>query len=504
MPKKSYGVGILIFVLFLSISIVSATTTVYVDPSNSIIKAGENVVISVGINTDENIYAMSFDLFFNNSVLEAISSSEGGFLGKDGKNVLVAVNNIDNTAGKFSFAATRSGQVGGVIGSGAVANITFKAISNLGQSNLVINNVQISGPNLNPISSNIVNGVITINNPPTASNLQLIPSQPKTTDNLQSTYNYFDADGHAESGTEIKWYKNGVLQSAYDNLKTLPSSATNKGEKWYFTIRPKDGISFGSLQTSPTVTIQNSAPVLQSIGNKNINEGQLLQFTVSASDSDNDVLTYTVDGLPPGASFVGQQFSWTPTFDQAGVYQVTFNVNDGEEIDSETITITVKNVDRAPTIDWFSPSSLVLSLREGFSLLFNHTSSDLDGDTLDYSWKLNTVEKATTQDWIFTPNENQCGQHEVKLEVSDGQLLVSQLWSVTVNLRGDVDLDGDADIFDLASVGLSYRTQEGDEGWNVQADIFPGPTMNGEPEGDGKVDIFDLAMVGLNYGRSCF
>lgn len=87
-------------------------------------------------------------------------------------------------------------------------------------------------------------------------------------------------------------------------------------------------------------------PVLDPIGNKTVAEGELLQFTVNATDIDGDPLTYSASGLPEGATFdpATRVFSWTPDFNQAGTPspQVTFNVTDGNGgADSETITITV-------------------------------------------------------------------------------------------------------------------------------------------------------------------
>lgn len=92
----------------------------------------------------------------------------------------------------------------------------------------------------------------------------------------------------------------------------------------------------------------NHAPVLQSIGNKNVNEGRLLDFTVYAADINvNDKLIYSANDLPQGAYFDPQTktFTWTPTYEQAGVYNATFTVSDGSLIDSETIAITVINMD---------------------------------------------------------------------------------------------------------------------------------------------------------------
>jgi hypothetical protein len=101
---------------------------------------------------------------------------------------------------------------------------------------------------------------IGINNPPTAKNLAITPASPKTNDNLTAGYTYFDPEGNAESGTEIRWYKNGILQPLLNDTLTVSASLTGEGETWFFTVKPRDGTTFGDLKTSPTVTIQNTPP----------------------------------------------------------------------------------------------------------------------------------------------------------------------------------------------------------------------------------------------------
>jgi hypothetical protein len=72
-------------------------------------------------------------------------------------------------------------------------------------------------------------------------------------------------------------------------------------------------------------------------------EGQPIEFTVSATDPDGDPLTFSASNLPEGASFdtATATFSWTPRYDQAGVYVVRFEVSDGVLSDFEDVTITV-------------------------------------------------------------------------------------------------------------------------------------------------------------------
>ncbi|HWR98199.1 MAG TPA: Ser-Thr-rich GPI-anchored membrane family protein, partial [Candidatus Methanoperedens sp.] len=98
----------------------------------------------------------------------------------------------------------------------------------------------------------------------------------------------------------------------------------------------------------------NAPPVLAAIGNKAVNEGQTLAFALSASDSNGDPLVFSASGLPSGATLTGQNFTWTPSNTQAGVYGVHFEVTDGQATDSEDITITVSDVNPTLFFDDFT------------------------------------------------------------------------------------------------------------------------------------------------------
>ncbi|MHA2109812.1 MAG: hypothetical protein ACW99R_19065, partial [Candidatus Hodarchaeales archaeon] len=101
-------------------------------------------------------------------------------------------------------------------------------------------------------STNITIG----NTAPSASTLTVLPSTPKTHHELTASYSFSDADGDSENDSLIQWYKNGIEQTSYENQTTIPSSATNKGENWYFKITAFDGSDYGSLEQSNIVSIE--------------------------------------------------------------------------------------------------------------------------------------------------------------------------------------------------------------------------------------------------------
>jgi len=133
--------------------------------------------------------------------------------------------------------------------------------------------------------------------------------------------------------------------SASEDLYNVSVGASNKAAPTYT----------GSASATYIVFIPNRPPVLASIGNKTVDEGQLLEFTISATDPDSDTLTYSVINLPDGANFdpMTQIFSWQPNFNQAGNYEITFAITDGELYDEETINIIVKEAGEDSDNDGF-------------------------------------------------------------------------------------------------------------------------------------------------------
>jgi hypothetical protein len=181
-------------------------------------------------------------------------------------------------------------------------------------------------------------------------------------------------------------------------------------------------------------TTPNGAPILDNIGNKTVDEGQLLEFIVHAVDPESQALTYNVVGLPNGASFnsSSRTFSWTPDYSQHGIYYLRFNVTDGENSDYEDIVITVNNVNRMP----------VINMPDNYSLLMNEignatiNASDPDGDDLTYSI---TYENTAQVDCnivgnlvYFFPVSGWIGNALCILEASDGNLTASKNLNIEV------------------------------------------------------------------------
>ena len=216
--------------------------------------------------------------------------------------------------------------------------------------------------------------------------------------------------GPLESGQTVDFIvsnSNGALFSAEPavaadgTLTYTPAAGAYGSATVSVQIHDNGGTTNGGVDTSAiqtfTITVNqvmvNQAPILDSIGDKVGAEGAALTFSLSASDPDGDPVTYSAIGLPLGASLVGADFSWTPGYAQAGDYVVTFYASDGDLEDSETITISVANTNRAPVLDAVGDKDA----SEGSELAFTLTGSDPDLDTVAFS--ATGMPAGATLDW---------------------------------------------------------------------------------------------------------
>jgi len=86
--------------------------------------------------------------------------------------------------------------------------------------------------------------------------------------------------------------------------------------------------------------IADRPPVLAYIGPKNCLVGGKISFKASATDPENDPITYSAANLPTGATFDSSgNFNWTPSVQ--GTYDVYISANDPQMYDSEDVTLTV-------------------------------------------------------------------------------------------------------------------------------------------------------------------
>ncbi|MGH8015525.1 MAG: putative Ig domain-containing protein, partial [Candidatus Zixiibacteriota bacterium] len=208
--------------------------------------------------------------------------------------------------------------------------------------------------------------------------------------------------------------------------------------------------SDGVLADSEIVTISiadvgNQAPVLATIGARNVTEGLNLNFIISASDPDGTTPSFTTSTLPTGATFINNgngtgTFNWTPTFVQAGVYNITFRASDGFLVDTEVVQITVNDAgNQFPVLATIGQKTVL----EGTNLNFNTSATDPDGtiptlsatDLPTGATFVNNGNGTGTFNW--SPTFTQAGTYFVFFFASDGAAVDSEVVRITVNEAGN-------------------------------------------------------------------
>lgn len=223
--------------------------------------------------------------------------------------------------------------------------------------------------------------------------------------------------------------------------KNLPEGATFDADTRTFSWKPnyeqsgQYNIIFGikdpsGLSDEKQVMIQvnhvNRPPVLLPIEPITVDENQPLEFALQGSDPDKEdkgKLSYFAEGLPEGATLEPQTglFSWTPSFDQSGTYNITLGVTDQQLKTTIPLKIVVNHVNRPPfmepiadqTVNENEILNVVVSVddpdKEDKGKLkvsaFNLPEGAVfDDNTLTFSWK---------------PTYDQAGSYTVTFEVKD-------------------------------------------------------------------------------------
>jgi uncharacterized repeat protein (TIGR01451 family) len=182
-----------------------------------------------------------------------------------------------------------------------------------------------------------------------------------------------------------------------------------------------------------SVTVSNAAPVLALLSDQVITETETLTFTATATDTDQ-TLTYSLSDAPAEASIDDNsgQFTWTTTeADGPGVYSATIVVSDGVLTDSQTIEITVTEVNEAPVLTTI-PDQTAL---QGETISFTATATDTDVPTQTLTFSLSDAPVDATIDstGVFTWLTTEAGVYNATVIVSDGLLTDSQTIEITLN-----------------------------------------------------------------------
>jgi hypothetical protein len=170
----------------------------------------------------------------------------------------------------------------------------------------------------------------------------------------------------------------------------------------------------------------NAPPVIDEMKDITAVEGDLVKITPTATDIDNDKITYAI------SEPVGDDGEWQTGFDDAGDYNITITASDGSLTSSKTLNLKVENNDRIPVIAEYAPLEDKVYAKEGDEVFFSLRASDPDGDDLSYVWTVSGVEVGYKKAIKYTLDYDSAGVNVVECTVSDGTVKTSKKWVLIV------------------------------------------------------------------------
>jgi hypothetical protein len=236
---------------------------------------------------------------------------------------------------------------------------------------------------------------VTVNAPP-ASYIPPVPTGLVANNQLGSfwvNYTWQPGSGNITNSYNVSvnntWH-NGSSSTYYNDSILAPHSWSN------ISVYSYNNSGTGTMNITPisrNKQVDNHVPVLDPIGDKTVISGNWLNFTISATDIDSDLLTYGSNNSQGTLDPVTGNYSWLPG--SPGNYVWYFNSSDKYGgVATETITVTVNEVS---------------SVSKTVTLVANNTgntgfSAQTTGENL-YSTMVTNVQ-VSTRTLLTTTNRN--------------------------------------------------------------------------------------------------
>ena len=289
-----------------------------------------------------------------------------------------------------------------------------------------------------PVSANDINSYTAVN---ATKNIVLNATN---VDNDELTYSIVDnpTNGSASISGNIATYAPNLNWNGTDS----------------FTYKVNDGITDSNMATVTIIVNDNgTVPVANDISIAT-DEDIAIQFSLDASDVDNDSLVYSLDTGPSNGSVVINDsasglVTYTPNENWNGQDSFTYKANDGgQDSNIAQVIITVNAVNDAPVAN-----NLNFQINQDTELLYkivnDSDNSDADGNDQvaryyiisqpsngsahfeDSFGNVNDADDASGKYISYTPNTLWTGTDTFTYTVQDGEGLYSNVATVTIDVQ---------------------------------------------------------------------
>ena len=231
--------------------------------------------------------------------------------------------------------------------------------------------------------------------------------------------------------------QNGTLSGTAPNLNYNPN--TNHVGTDSFTFKANDGTVDSNLATVSITVVQNGPPVANNqiiTVNKNTQKA----ITLTATDPENNVLTYIVVTPPQNGTLSGTapNLNYNPNTNHVGTDSFTFKANDGT-VDSNlaTVSITVQN---GPPV----ANNQIITVNKNTQKAITLTATDPENNVLTYivvTPPQNGTLSGTAPNLNYNPNTNHVGTDSFTFKANDGTV-DSNLATVSITVQDVVQQGG--------------------------------------------------------------
>ena len=193
---------------------------------------------------------------------------------------------------------------------------------------------------------------------------------------------------------------------------------TNYGDagEYVVTITATDGVHTAIEDVNLVVNRVNVAPELSGVENINAQEGDLIEFMPEVMDPNGDSIELTVSAPLDMGTFQTDHTS-------AGVYEIVVTATDGELTTTETVSLTIEDVNVLPVIE----NVYDMTIMEGETVMIEPVVSDLDGDEI-----VVRISEPIGDSGVWETGYTDNGVYEITVSVDDGKDIVEKMVTITV------------------------------------------------------------------------
>ena len=220
-----------------------------------------------------------------------------------------------------------------------------------------------------------------------------------------------------------------TFTSPLDDNGEWQTTYSDAGE-YTVTVTASDGLLTASKEVLVIVNRKEEAPVLNNFNPQEatteISETESVEFEVSASDLNDDILRYSwkLDGIEIGDD---NSAEYQTTYEDSGSHTVKVIVSDGIFEAEKIWSVTVNNVNRKPSLTEVND----VEASETDTVVIELDAQDGDGDHLSYAIDDERfVQDGNVFTWETTYDDE--GDHLVTVSVSDGVDTISQEITITI------------------------------------------------------------------------